>query len=247
MTSTSPGGTRVPDLLNQSLSETLAAATGQAERHDPVRPGTGGPAGNALLTAWVGLLLLVLFLAELLTLLDVRGLIDWHVAIGALLIPPALVKTASTSWRIVRYYGGSHDYGRAGPPPLLLRLLGPLVVASTLALLATGVVLVAIGQDASYRTLVAPLGFQISWLTLHQATFAVWAVATGLHVLGRLVPAVRLAGGRSERARRVPGAALRLGVIALLLAAAAVTAVLLVQADTSWHVEWWQFFGPGDG
>jgi hypothetical protein len=33
--------------------------------------------------------LLVLFVAELLTLFDVRGLVDWHVAIGALAIPPA--------------------------------------------------------------------------------------------------------------------------------------------------------------
>src|SRR4051812_7118286 len=111
------------DLLrNQHVAETVSVALGHAHRDDPVLAGTGGPAGNALLTAWTGLALLVLAVAELLTLLDVRGLISWHVAVGALLVPPALVKTVSTSWRIVRYYAGSAAYAEAGPPPLLLRL-----------------------------------------------------------------------------------------------------------------------------
>ena len=228
------------------LADTLATATGQAERHDPVRGRTGGPAGNALLTAWVGLALLVLFLAEMVTLLDVQGLIDWHVAIGAVLIPPALVKTASTGWRILRYYGGNPDYERAGPPPLVLRALGPLVIAGTLALLATGVVLVVIGQDASRQTLLAPLGFRIDWITLHQAAFIAWGAATGLHVLGRLVPALRLVGGRSASGSRVPGTGLRIGIVALLLATATLAGVLLVHADNSWHQDWWHFF-PGQG
>ncbi|HEY9484617.1 MAG TPA: hypothetical protein VIR00_16810 [Micromonosporaceae bacterium] len=52
----------------------------------------------------------MLFGAELVTLVDVRGWIDWHIVIGVLLIPPALVKTASMGWRIVRYYTGSRPY-----------------------------------------------------------------------------------------------------------------------------------------
>ena len=247
MTSLLGGSSRMPELVSQSLAETVAAAAGQAERHDPVRPHTGGPAGNALLTAWVGLGLLVLFFAEGLTLLDVRGLIDWHVALGALLIPPALVKTASTGWRIVRYYTGNPDYQRAGPPPLILRLLGPLVVASTLALLATGVVLVVIGQDASYQPLLSPLGFPIDWVALHKAAFVVWLVATGLHVLGRTLPAARLAVGRAGSAGRVPGTWLRVAVVALLLATATLAAVLLVQADASWHALPSWYTGHGDG
>ena len=46
-------------------AETLAAALGRAHRADPVLTGTGWPAGNARLTAWTGLVLLALFLAEL--------------------------------------------------------------------------------------------------------------------------------------------------------------------------------------
>lgn len=229
------------DRMPVVVAETVATALGQEERHDPVRRPTGGPAGNALLTAWVGLVLLALFLAELLTLLDVRGLIDWHVAVGALLIPPSLAKTATTGWRIIRYYGGSGDYGRAGPPPLLLRLLGPLVVLGTLALLVTGVLLVAFGQDSSRQTLLAPLGFRIDWVTLHQAAFIGWAVVTGLHVLARLLPALRLVGGRTRSGAAVPGRVLRVGVLALVVATAALAAVLLVRADTSWHQESFHF------
>lgn len=229
-------GARVPI----TVAETLATATGQAERHDPVAPRNGGPAGNALLTAWLGATLLVLFVAELLTLLDVRGLIGWHVGIGALLIPPALAKTGSTGWRIVRYYGGHRDYQVAGPPPLLLRVLGPLVVADTLAVLATGVVLVALGQDASRHPLLAPLGFRINWITLHQAAFIGWAVTTGLHVLARLVPAARLVGRRSRDGSTVPGSVLRIGVLGLAAATAVLAAVLLVHADGSWHEEFYR-------
>lgn len=38
--------------------------TGRADRRDPVLAGTGGPAGNARLTAWTGLVLLVLLAIE---------------------------------------------------------------------------------------------------------------------------------------------------------------------------------------
>jgi hypothetical protein len=221
--------------LAAAVSETVAAAAGQAERHDPVREGTGGPAGNAVLTAWLGLVLLVMFVAELLTLFDVGGLISWHVAIGALLIPPALAKTASTGWRILGYYRGETHYVHAGPPPLLLRVLGPLVVVTTLAVLATGTVLVALGEQAGRTTLLRALGFRIDWVTLHQGAFIAWAVATGLHVLGRLLPAVRLLAGRTRTGRRVPGAVLRVTALALTVATAVVAAVVLVRADGSWH------------
>lgn len=127
---------------HSAVMDTLRAAAGRYHRDDPTAPGNGGPAGNARLTAWTGLLLLVLSLAELVTLINVGGLIGWHIVIGVLLVPPALLKTASTGWRIVRYYRGNPDYRHAGPPPMLLRILGPGVVLSTLGLLASGLMLI---------------------------------------------------------------------------------------------------------
>ena len=141
-----------------------------------------------MLTAWTGLVLLVVFAAELLTLFDVRGLVSWHVAIGALLVPPALLKTATTGWRVVGYYTGREPYQVAGPPPTLLRWLGPLVVASTLALLGSGVLLILLGEQSGRQHILSALGFGVGWVSLHQGVFAVWCVATGLHLLGGSSP-----------------------------------------------------------
>jgi hypothetical protein len=201
-----------------ALDETLAAALGRDHRDDPALPGSGGPAGNARLTAWTGLVLLVLFLAELVTVLDIHGLISWHLALGVVLIPPALLKTVTTGWRILQYYRGDAPYRSAGPPPLLLRLLGPLVILSTLALLGTGTVLILLGQSGSRQPLFSALGQRVDWITLHQGSFIVWAVATGLHVLGRLIPAWQLTLTRASGVTRVPGAARR--VAALLVSGA---------------------------
>jgi hypothetical protein len=220
--------------LGAGVEALLAEATGRERRDDPVLPGTGGPAGNAVLTAWTGLVLLVLSVAELLTLVDVRGFLSWHVAIGALLVPPALMKTASTGWRILRYYVGHGPYREAGPPPMVLRLLGPLVVLSTLGLLGSGVLLVLVGDQSGRRTLVSLLGFGVSWMTLHQGFFAVWCVATGLHLLGRIVPALRLTFG-PDRARGVPGGPARVAMIGASAVLAVLLAVVLVRADGGWR------------
>jgi hypothetical protein len=219
------------------LASAVAEATGQEQRHDPVLPGTGGPAGNAALTAWTGLVLLALSVSELLTLVDVRGLISWHVAIGALLIPPALLKTVTTGWRIVHYYRGNAPYQEAGPPPAVLRLLGPLVVVSTLGLLGSGALLVLVGEESGRQNLFSVLGFGVGWLTLHQGFFLVWCGATGLHLLGRIVPALRLTVGPRlghGASRRVPGAVARSLTIGGTALAAGVLAVVLVQAEGSW-------------
>lgn len=220
-------------VLQRAVTDVLSEATGREPRENPVLPGTGGPAGNALLTAWTGFVLLGLSLAELLTLFDVRGLVSLHVALGALLIPPAVMKTASTGWRMGRYYSGHPRYRQAGPPPLLLRLLGPLLVVSTLGLLGTGVLLVLLGQDAARHSLVTVVGLRMDWVTLHQGFFAVWAAAAGLHLLGRIVPALQ-ATVLPNPARSVPGRWTRMLWFGAMVASAAALAVALVHADTSW-------------
>jgi hypothetical protein len=221
----------------------VAEATGRAHRDDQILPGSGGPAGNARLTSWIGLVLLVLFAAELLTLADLRQL-SWHVAVGIALIPPALVKTGTTGWRIVRYYTGNRPYRRAGPPPLLLRVLGPLVVVTTLGVLATGVLLIVIGAQASREPLLTVGRNTLDATTLHKATFVLWGGATGLHVLARLLPALQITLGRpvgrfvpARTADAVPGRARRVSAVAVTVAVAAVAAVvtLAVVDVNAWH------------
>jgi len=218
-------------------TDLLGEAAGRSHRRDAVLPRTGGPAGNARLTAWTGAILFVLFVAEVVTLLDVRGLIDWHVALGVLLVPPALLKTATTGWRLLRYYTRGRPYVEAGPPIMPLRLLGPLVVVFTLGLLGSGLVLIAIGEQRGREDGV--LG--ASWVNLHTAFFAAAGITLGLHFLARAMPAWLLVSGRRKEepgpAPRVPGGAARLAVIVLTLAVAGVTTALVLPADTSWHHE----------
>jgi hypothetical protein len=227
------------DRLKGELVDAAEAAAGHERRRDPVLPRTGGPAGNARLTAWTGLVLFVLFVAELVTLLDVRGLISWHVVLGVLLVPPALLKTASTGWRILRYYTGQPGYRSAGPPPLPLRVLGPLVVATTLLLLGSGLLLILVGDQRSRQPLVTVLGQRVDLLSLHQASFILCAIALGLHVLARAVPALSLtvgwAPGRRIAREPVPGVRPRLAVVTATLAIAAVTAALLLPLASGWQ------------
>lgn len=204
-------------------------------------PGSGGPAGNARLTSWVGLLLLIVIVVELLTLLDVTGLIRWHVGVGIVFTALVLVKTASTGWRIVRYYTGSSLYRAAGPPPLLLRLLGPLVIVSTLGVLGSGYALIALGPHADQSPLVTVFGQQVSAVTLHQGFFILFAVFTGLHLLARFVPAVLLARGRIRGGQApvsVPGRPARFAVLVGGTVAGALAVALIVPSVTgSWHHE----------
>jgi hypothetical protein len=219
------------------LADTLSEALGRSHRDDPVAPKSGGPAGNARLTAWAGLILLVLSLAELVTVLDVRGLISWHIVIGTLLVPPSVLKTVTTGWRIVRYYRHDPAYRQAGPPPLILRILGPGVVASTLGLLASGLLLILLGPTRSRTVFVSALGQDLDWVTLHQALFLVWAAFTGLHVLARIVPALRLTVLRPSGPEAVDGGHRRAVTLVAVLAAAAVAAAIVLAGSGTWRAD----------
>jgi hypothetical protein len=222
---------------------------GRRHRPDPVTGRSAGPAGNAQLTAWTGLLLLALIIVELVTLLDVRGLLSWHVVVGVLITALAALKIASTGWRIVRYYTGNRPYHQAGPPPLLLRILGPLVIAATVAVLGSGLWLIVEGPESSRQSSATFLGQRLDWLSIHQASFLVFAVVAGLHVIARLVPSVVLTTGRIHRAGgrgRLQGWIPRLAILTAALVAGALAAALILPAASSWRDEQRGFdkFGP---
>ncbi len=182
-------------------------------------------AGNARLTAANAAVLLVLLAAEGVTILRIRPLLSPHVFIGMVLIPPVLVKVASTGWRFARYYRGAPAYRRKGPPPVVLRLLGPVVVILTLVLLASGVGLLLVTG---------------SWLTLllkvHKASFVLWFGATTVHVLGHLGEVFRLAPRDWLRRTRhdVTGAGLRQWLIAGSLVVGVLLGFLLLARVGPW-------------
>ncbi|HUY22983.1 MAG TPA: hypothetical protein VMV22_11675 [Acidimicrobiales bacterium] len=196
-------------------------------RDDPGAPeaSDAGPEANARLTGSVAAVLFVLLAAEGVTVLSIRRLLAPHVFIGMLLVPPVALKIGSTLYRFVRYYRGSEAYRRKGPPPALLRLLGPLVVASTVVVFGTGVAL-----------LVAPGGTRQELLFLHKASFVGWFGVMALHVLGHLVDTARLAPRDWYRRTRrdVRGAGLRQWAVAGSLVIGVLLGLLLVGRSGPW-------------
>jgi hypothetical protein len=130
--------------------------------------------GNERLTSAAGLVLLVLLGVETLTTIALRSFLPEHVFLGMLLLPPVALKLGTTGWRFVRYYTGNETYVAAGPPRMLLRMLAPLLVASTLALFGTGVAMIVVGHR----------GGQLR--TLHTFSFVAWGVLIAIHVLAYL-------------------------------------------------------------
>ena len=139
--------------------------------------------GNGRLTAMLGALLLVLLAIEGVTILRISPLLTIHVVIGMVLVPVIVLKIGSTTWRFAKYYLGSPEYRRKGPPPPLLRLLGPFVVVSSVAVVATGI--------ATLLVTATPLRNDL--LLLHKVTFVLWFLAMIVHVLGHLLDVASLA------------------------------------------------------
>jgi len=134
-------------------------------------PATLGAEGNERLTAWTGAALFVGFAVEGYTILDVHWYLTWHIVIGFALLVPVALKIASTTYRFARYYTNSAAYVRKGPPRMLLRIIGPILVLTTLFVLLSGVAIMFAGD---YRRPIEGL---------HKLSFILWFGLTAIHVL----------------------------------------------------------------
>jgi hypothetical protein len=130
-----------------------------------------GVIGNERLTALVSLVLLVLIIVELVTSALLRIWLPAHTVVGVLLVGPLLVKIGSTGWRFLRYYTRAPAYVRRGPPPLVLRVLGPVLLVTTLVMVGSGIGLVVTGPIQPF--LLAHVFSALAWLplmTVHSLT-----------------------------------------------------------------------------
>ena len=158
----------------------------------------GGTDGNERLTVLTGLLLIVLLAVLGVTIVWIGQLLWLHLFLGLLLIGPVVLKLLSTGYRFIRYYTASTDYRRKGPPPRVLRLLGPLVVLSTLAVFATGVGLLLLGPGSRQ-----PL------LLLHKASFIAWIAVVASTCSGICPRSCAISAVRRRRGARRSSLALR--------------------------------------
>src|SRR6266516_6574694 len=208
--------------------------------HGPMRPSgqtqtSGGNGdnqsavvGNERLTALAGAVLIVLIVVELMTTAYLRAGLSAHVFVGVVLSGPLAVKIGSTFYRFLRYYTRSPAYVRRGPPRLALRVLAPLLIATTLVVIGSGIGLVVTGPAQA-----GPL------LPMHNLSVLVWLPMIAIHVFAYIWRTPRLvADDWSKQSGRslAPGRGLRLGVNLGALLAGAVAAILLFPGATPWVV-----------
>jgi hypothetical protein len=203
----------------------IAVAASQRRRRAIALWG-GGTDGNEQLTATTGVVLVMLLAVLGLTILRIGQLISVHLFVGLLLIGPVALKMASTGYRFARYYTREQAYRRKGPPELALRLIAPIVVAMTVAVFASGIVLLFLGP--------ARRG---PWVSIHKVTFIAWLVFTGLHVLGHLpgLPGqLRIVRPRNALAEVSPGGAGRWIALAGAIVGGLVLAIVLIPHFAAW-------------
>src|SRR5271155_4020757 len=178
----------------------------------------GGTEGNEILTSAAAVVLVVLLVAEGITIVHMQGLLSAHMFIGLVLIPPVLLKLGSTGYRMLSYYRGSRPYRVKGPPLLPLRLMAPVLLSSMLAVLATGVLMLAAGHKSG------------ALLTIHKVSSIVFGVLLAVHLLAYLPRAMRSAHDdwRAARRQAVPGAGARAMLVAAAVGGGAALAVALL-------------------
>ena len=185
-------------------------------------------ADNAHLVAMSGLVLLVLLPIPYATALSLDLLWRVHYFSALLLIPLLAVKLGGTGWRAFRYYIGDRDYRADGPPHPMPRVTAPILVASTLVLFGSGVVMMLGGDRFG------------TWSTVHNGAAIVFTGALGLHLLAHLwdTPAEVASDMRRRRARQavdatVPGARRRV-VITVAAFVAGVTVASVAMPVAQW-------------
>lgn len=209
-----------PDRLNEldSVAEPRLRVARRGRRRDGVE-------ANARLTGSTAAVLFVLLFVEGVTILRIGPLLNVHVFVGMLLIPPVLVKVGSTTWRLAKYYLGDPAYRKKGPPAPLLRVLGPVVVVLTVVVLASGVAL-----------LLASPGWRTRLLLLHKVSFVLWFVAMAVHVLCHLLDTAKLAprDWYWRTRRQIAGASVRQWLVASAVVLGLIVGVLMLPHVGTW-------------
>jgi hypothetical protein len=182
-----------------------------------------GAEGNERLTGLTGAVLLIGFTAEGVTILALHRLLTLHIFLGMLLIGPVALKVGSTCYRFARYYNGAVSYVRKGPPAPLMRVLGPFVIVTSLAVLGSGVALAFSGPGNG------------PWLFAHKASFVLWFGCMSVHVLAYAWRLPRILLGAPGGVRMtVSGGPIRWLLVSASLAGGLLIALLTIHLAAPW-------------
>jgi hypothetical protein len=177
-----------------------------------------------------GAVLLIGLAVECYTILRIGRLLTLHVFLGMLLLGPVVLKAGSVLYRFVRYYTGSAPYRRKGPPALLLRVIGPIIMLLTACVFGSGIMLAVSGPGYG-----APSG----WLEVHRISFIAWAFFIVIHVLAYVprVPGLLAAEARGGGSLLglLGGRGTRLALLIASLLAGLVIALLTVHLAGKWE------------
>ena len=209
---------------------------------------SGGVEGNERLTVMTGAVLLILLAVECYTILRIGRLLTLHVFLGMLLLGPVALKAGSVLYRFARYYTGSAPYRRKGPPALLLRLTGPIIMLLTACVFGSGIMLTITGPS---------FGPPSGWLLVHRLSFLAWLFFIAIRVLAYVPRLPRLlaaeargvaapegttgghagAGRHTRRAMEILGGrGTRLTLLIASLLGGLVIALLTVHLARQWQV-----------
>jgi hypothetical protein len=174
-----------------------------------------------------------LIVVELVTPVSLRTLLSAHVFAGVLLAGPLAVKIGSTGYRFLRYYTRSPAYVLRGPPRLALRVLAPLLLATTLVVIGSGIGLVVTGPR--YAGLLLPL---------HGFSVLVWLPLIAIHVFAYIWRVPRLVADDLSKpsTEQAPGRGPRLGMNLGSLMLGTFGAILLLPLAAPW-IPWSQTNG----
>lgn len=190
------------------------------------RKGDRGVVGNERLTALTGAVLLALIVAELVTTASLHTLLSAHIFVGVLLAGPLILKLGSAGYRFLRYYTRSPAYVRKGPPRLALRVLAPLLVATTLLLIGSGIGLLVVGP-----------GQEGLMMRLHAFSTLIWIPLLAIHAVAYFPRVPRLVADdwSASPSAWTPRRGIRLGVNLGALLGGVFAAILLLPVAAPWN------------
>lgn len=184
---------------------------------------------NKRMTAFAGIVLFVLIIAELVITANMDALRSEHIFVGVLLAGPLVVKMCSTGYRFFRYYTKTPEFGMAGPPNILLRLLAPFLVVITLLVFISGFGLV-LGGHAHERL----------FHKIHTVSVTLWLPLLAVHIYAYIRKATGLIAydWTSKSKYHVPGREGRLGINVAAIILSGVTAIILSPLKFGKHGHW---------